>query len=90
MEWRSRSERSARRGPREEPSHAEEHVDGQQLLDEAPVLPASSEAFATFRNLIAHQYGALDGRRVYVLASSDLKDLDTFCGEIARRAGGSA
>ena len=60
------------------------------LLDEAPVLPASSEAFATFRNLIAHQYGALDGRRVYVLASSDLKDLDTFCGEIARRAGGSA
>ena len=29
------------------------------LLDEAPVLPASSEAFATFRNLIAHQYGDL-------------------------------
>ena len=45
---------------------------------------------AGFRNLVTHQYGALDWRRVYVLASSDMTDLDIFCGDIARRAGGSA
>lgn len=47
-------------------------------------------AAAGFRNLVAHQYGALDWRRVYVLASSDASDLDTFCSRIARLAGGSA
>jgi uncharacterized protein YutE (UPF0331/DUF86 family) len=45
-------------------------------------------AAAGFRNLVAHQYGTLDWQRVHVLASSDMRDLDTFCGEIARRAGG--
>jgi uncharacterized protein YutE (UPF0331/DUF86 family) len=41
---------------------------------------------AAFRNLVAHQYGALDGRRVYALATSDPGDLDAFCAELARRA----
>ena len=43
-------------------------------------------AAAAFRNLVAHQYGVLDGRRVYALAASDLDDLDTFCATLARRA----
>jgi len=41
---------------------------------------------AAFRNLVAHQDGALDWRRVYALASSDLGDLDAFCATLADRA----
>jgi uncharacterized protein YutE (UPF0331/DUF86 family) len=40
---------------------------------------------AAFRNLVAHQYGALDWRRVYALAASDLGDLDSFCSTLASR-----
>jgi uncharacterized protein YutE (UPF0331/DUF86 family) len=40
---------------------------------------------AAFRNLVAHQYGALDWRRVYALAASDLGDLDSFCSTVASR-----
>ena len=43
-------------------------------------------AAAAFRNLVAHQYGVLDWRRVYALAASDLDDLDAFCATLARRA----
>lgn len=42
-------------------------------------------AAAAFRNLVAHQYGVLDSRRVYALATSDLGDLDVFCATLARR-----
>lgn len=40
---------------------------------------------AAFRNLVAHQYGALDWRRVYSLAVADLDDLDAFCATVADR-----
>jgi uncharacterized protein YutE (UPF0331/DUF86 family) len=40
---------------------------------------------ASFRNLVAHQYGALDWRRVYALAATDLGDLDSFCATLADR-----
>jgi uncharacterized protein YutE (UPF0331/DUF86 family) len=43
---------------------------------------------AAFRNLVAHQYGALDWRRVHALASADLADLEAFCSTLARRAAG--
>jgi uncharacterized protein YutE (UPF0331/DUF86 family) len=43
-------------------------------------------AAAAFRNLVAHQYGVLDWRRVYALAASDLGDLDAFCATLADRA----
>jgi uncharacterized protein YutE (UPF0331/DUF86 family) len=43
-------------------------------------------AAAAFRNLVAHQYGVLDWRRVHALAASDLGDLDTFCAMLAARA----
>jgi uncharacterized protein YutE (UPF0331/DUF86 family) len=43
-------------------------------------------AAAAFRNLIAHQYGALDWRRVYTMASADLDDLDAFCAILAKHA----
>ena len=42
-------------------------------------------ADAAFRNLVAHQYGVLDWRRVYARATSDLGDFDTFCATLADR-----
>lgn len=49
-------------------------------------LAARLAAAAAFRNLVAHQYGVLDWRRVYALAGSDLGDLETFCATLAGRA----
>ena len=43
-------------------------------------------AAASFRNLVAHQYGALDWHRVHSLAATDLGDLDAFCATLASRA----
>lgn len=43
-------------------------------------------AASAFRNLVARQYGALDWRRVYALAASDLVDVDAFCATLADRA----
>ena len=47
-------------------------------------------AAAAFRNLVAHQYGVLDWRRVYALAALDLGDVDAFCAILADRARGPA
>ena len=41
---------------------------------------------AGFRNLVAHQYGVLDPRRVHEMAASDLGDLLEFCRAIGRAA----
>jgi uncharacterized protein YutE (UPF0331/DUF86 family) len=49
-------------------------------------LATSLAGPAAFRNLIAHQYGALDWRRVHALASSNLGDLERFCAVLADRA----
>lgn len=38
-----------------------------------------------FRNLVAHQYEALDSTRVHMIASERLADLLAFCDEVARR-----
>lgn len=43
-------------------------------------------AAAAFRNLVAHQYGVLDWRRVHGLVTANLGDLDTFCEALAIRA----
>ena len=45
-------------------------------------------AASGFRNLVAHQYGALDWPRVYAIASSDIDDLEAFCAALARKVGG--
>ena len=37
------------------------------------------------RNLIAHQYGAVDAGRIFDLASNDMDDLLTFCQQLAER-----
>jgi uncharacterized protein YutE (UPF0331/DUF86 family) len=43
-------------------------------------------AAAGFRNLVAHQYGVLDPRRVHEMAASELGDLLEFCQAISRAA----
>lgn len=43
-------------------------------------------AAAGLRNLIAHQYGALEWARLYAIAASpELDDLETFCAALAAR-----
>lgn len=43
-------------------------------------------AASGLRNLIAHQYGALDWARIYEIASSNFDDLLGFCEVLARTA----
>lgn len=52
-----------------------------------PDLAARLAAASGFRNLVAHQYGALDWTRVFAIASQQLGDLLAFCDELAKRAG---
>lgn len=40
---------------------------------------------AGFRNLIAHQYGAVDAARLHAIASTDVADLLEFCRALARQ-----
>jgi uncharacterized protein YutE (UPF0331/DUF86 family) len=53
----------------------------------SPSLAARLAAASGFRNLVAHQYGVLDWRRVYLLASGYIGDLLAFCDALAKRAG---
>ena len=39
-----------------------------------------------FRNLVAHQYGALDWKRVYEVARHGTNDIDAFCAALAQQA----
>ena len=43
-------------------------------------------AASGFRNLVAHQYGALDWARVHAIATDRLDDLLGFCEEVAAQA----
>jgi uncharacterized protein YutE (UPF0331/DUF86 family) len=53
--------------------------------DLAPRLASA----AGFRNLVAHQYGALDPARVHAMASRELGDLLAFCDVASRAAAGA-
>ena len=44
-------------------------------------------AAAGLRNLLVHQYGTVDWRRLHGLASSGLGDLEAFCAVLAVAAG---
>lgn len=43
-------------------------------------------AAASFRNLVARQYGVLDPTRVHDIASNELRDLLDFCEIVSREA----
>jgi uncharacterized protein YutE (UPF0331/DUF86 family) len=53
----------------------------------SPPLAARLATASGFRNLVAHQYGVLDWKRVYLLASGYIGDLLAFCDALAKRAG---
>jgi uncharacterized protein YutE (UPF0331/DUF86 family) len=59
-------------------------------LGERGVIPGELAvrlaAASGLRNLVAHQYGILDSRRVFTLASERLDDLLAFCTQLADRA----
>ena len=42
-------------------------------------------AAAGLRNLVAHQYGILDSRRVFVVARDEIEDLLAFCQQLSVR-----
>jgi uncharacterized protein YutE (UPF0331/DUF86 family) len=46
-------------------------------------------AAASFRNLVAHRYAALDPARIYAIASSELRDLLEFCEIVSRETAGN-
>jgi uncharacterized protein YutE (UPF0331/DUF86 family) len=49
-------------------------------------LATRLQAAAGLRNLIAHQYGAIDSDRIFMIATNQLEDLLSFCLQIAQRA----
>lgn len=49
-------------------------------------LAARLRAAAGLRNLIAHQYGVIDFRRLFAIASQELEDLARFCQQLVDRA----
>ena len=48
-------------------------------------LAGGMVAAAGFRNLVAHQYGAINTDRLFAIASTDLDDLLEFCQTLARQ-----
>jgi len=50
-----------------------------------PALAERLRAAVGLRNLIAHQYGVLDFRRVFTVARDDAADLGAFCRQLAAR-----
>lgn len=44
-------------------------------------------AMARFRNLLVHQYGEVDDRRVHRMLRENLGDLDRYLGEVGRHLG---
>ena len=58
-------------------------------LDKLPQPLAERLAAATgFRNLVAHQYGVVDARRVHAIAGGDLEDLLRLCDAVAAAVSG--
>jgi len=59
-------------------------------LGEHGIIPADLAlrlaAASGLRNLVAHQYGVLDWKRVHAIASERLDDLLAFCDRLASRA----
>jgi uncharacterized protein YutE (UPF0331/DUF86 family) len=42
------------------------------------VLSTKLQEMARFRNLLVHRYGEIDTRRIYIIMSDDLKDIQEF------------
>jgi len=49
-------------------------------------LAGRLSAATGLRNLLAHQYGVLDWKRIHSVASSEIEDLLSFCQTLAEKA----
>jgi len=48
------------------------------------VLSTKLQEMAQFRNLLVHRYGKIDLKRVYIIMSDDLKDIQKFAKSILK------
>jgi len=48
------------------------------------VLSTKLQEMAQFRNLLVHRYGQIDIKRVYIIMSDDLKDIQKFAKNILK------
>lgn len=48
------------------------------------VLSEKLQEMAQFRNLLVHRYGQIDTRRIYIIMSDDLKDIQEFAKSILK------
>jgi len=48
------------------------------------VLSEKLQEMAQFRNLLVHRYGQIDIKRVYIIMSNDLKDIQKFAKSILK------
>lgn len=68
------AERGFRRG--------EDYKDIFRVIEEEGIietgLSARLQEMAKFRNLLVHQYGRIDTRRLFIIMSQDLKDVEEF------------
>ena len=52
------------------------------IIDNA--LSTKLQEMAQFRNLLVHRYGQIDTRRIYIIMSNDLKDIQAFVKNILK------
>ncbi len=60
----------------------EDYKDIFSVIEEEGIIDAGLSArlqeMAQFRNLLVHQYGRIDTRRLFIIMSEDLKDIEEF------------
>ncbi len=65
---------------------AEDYKDIYIVLEEEgiiePALSSKLQEMAQFRNLLVHRYGKIDTRRLFIIISEDLKDIQEFVKKI--------
>lgn len=59
-----------------------------RVLEENGIIPhilsVKLQQMAQFRNLLVHRYGQIDTRRIYIIISEDLKDIQEFVKRILK------
>jgi uncharacterized protein YutE (UPF0331/DUF86 family) len=67
---------------------AEDYKDIYKVLEEESIidqiLSAKLQEMAQFRNLLVHKYGKIDTKRVFIIMSKDLKDIQDFVKKILK------
>lgn len=48
----------------------------ERIID--PALSAKLQEMAQFRNLLVHRYARIDAKRIFIIMSEDMKDIQEF------------